>query len=109
MGVLRVKDGVEFATIAPGGFRILRVLDSIAGLSSDLIITSGTDGTHSGPLDPHHRGEAYDIRSHDLANKLGTLSLIQTQLGTAFFAFLEDPQTDNEHIHVQVRKGTTFP
>ncbi len=32
----------------------------------DLTITSGTDGAHSGPGDPHYHGEAYDVRSHDL-------------------------------------------
>ena len=34
-------------------------------LNLDLTITSGTDGVHSGPGDVHHRGEAYDVRSHD--------------------------------------------
>jgi hypothetical protein len=26
-----------------------------------------------------------------------------------FYAFLEAPGTANEHIHVQVRKGTQYP
>lgn len=56
--VIRVKDGVLFLKIAPAGFRILSAIDQVAqALSLDLVITSGTDGEHSGPLDPHHRGE----------------------------------------------------
>jgi hypothetical protein len=109
-GVVRVKEGVEFAVIAPGGFRILATLDHIAALGDeDLTITSGTDGAHSGPDDPHHRGCAYDIRSHDLRDKQRTLSVLKGMLGSAFYAFLEDPDSPNEHIHCQVAKGTTFP
>jgi len=113
MGVLRVKSGVQFAVIAPGGFRILRALDlAAASLPHDLVISSGTDGCHSGELDPHHRGEAYDVRSHDLEyeQKPVVLRLIMAGLGGEnFFGFLEAPDTDNEHFHLQVRKGTVFP
>jgi hypothetical protein len=109
-GVIRVKPGVEFAVIAPGGFRILWALETIAYLGDyDITITSGTDGVHSGVNDPHHRGEAYDIRTHDLSDKEHTLSLIKGTLGPAFYAFIEDPGTDNEHIHCQVARGQTYP
>ena len=107
---VRVKPGVEFAVIAPGGFVILAAIQETAiSLSHDLTITSGTDGEHSGPNDPHHRGEAYDIRTHDLLDKSAALDKIESILGDKFFAFLEDPGTDNEHIHAQVKKGTTYP
>lgn len=108
MGVVRVKDGVAFSVIAPGGFRILAAIN-YATSQTDLVITSGTDGEHSGPNDPHHRGEAYDVRTKDLTNKQGVLETIQAFLGDAFYAFLESPDTDNEHIHIQVKKGTTYP
>src|SRR5258707_3843230 len=89
---------------------MLAVLDFIATeLSHDLTITSACDGEHSGPDDPHHRGEAYDVRTHDLPDKNGALALIQQSLGTAFYAFLEDPDSENEHIHCQVAKGTVYP
>ncbi len=26
-----------------------------------------------------------------------------------FYFFLESPDTDNEHFHIQVRKGTVYP
>lgn len=111
--VIRVKDGVQFTVIAPGGFRILEALSGVARhMGLDLTITSACDGEHSGPDDPHHRGEAYDIRTHDMTvdQKPLVLNAIQVYLPTAsFFAFIESPGTDNEHIHVQVRKGTTYP
>lgn len=108
---VRVKEGVEFSIIAPGGFVILSAIERMAvALGRDLTITSGTDGEHSGPNDPHHRGEAYDLRTHDLgADKNVLLAGMEKLLGDQFFAFLEDPGTENEHIHAQVRKGTVFP
>jgi hypothetical protein len=108
--VVRVKPGVLFTVIAPGGFEILSALTMAAGTAGhDLTITSACDGEHSGPDDPHHRGEAYDIRTHDLPDKTAVLEDIIQLLGARFYAFLEDPDTDNEHIHAQVAKGTTYP
>lgn len=112
-GVVIIKAGVEFATIAPGGFVLLAAIQSAAqALDVDLIITSATDGTHSGYADPHHRGEAYDIRTHDLTAdvKQKILEHIQMAAGPAFYAFIEHPGPDrDEHIHCQVKKGTTYP
>jgi len=114
MGVVRVKDGVEFKVIAPGGFRILRAIDTVADKCSvDLTITSGTDGMHSGPDDPHHRGEAYDIRSQNLGptTKETVLNALRSLLDATgrFYTFLEAEATSNEHFHAQVKRGTTFP
>jgi hypothetical protein len=115
---LRVKDGVQFTVIAPGGFRILAAFEDAADqIAHDLTITSACDGAHSGPNDPHHRGEAYDIRTKDLPDKMLTLAKIKDFLGipesddqgSRFFAWIECAGQDNEHIHVQVRKGTTYP
>lgn len=110
--VVRVKPGVQFTLIAPGGFCILSALQQAAiSLSLDLTITSACDGLHSGPTDPHHRGEAYDIRTHDFTaeQKTAVLAAITQTLGERFYSFLESPNTDNEHIHSQVRKGTMYP
>jgi len=98
--------------IAPGGFVLLAAIEAAARETSlDLTITSGTDGAHSGPDDPHHRGEAYDVRTHDFTpeQKQAVLAAIQNASGPLFYAFLESPNTDNEHIHCQVRKGTVYP
>lgn len=117
IGTLRVAvkalgDKVCFDLIAPGGFRILGALELAARtLETDLFITSGTDGAHSGPTDPHKRGEAYDVRSHNLIPELRARVLAWTnnELGDGFYGFLEDPGTGNEHFHFQVKKGGTYP
>lgn len=107
---MRVKEGVQFTKIAPGGVRILAALENCANrISHDLTITSACDGVHSGPEDPHHKGEAYDVRSHDLPDKNLALGYIQEFLGERFYAFLEDATETNEHLHVQVKKGTVYP
>lgn len=113
MNTVTVKPGVEFATIAPGGFAILSAIQRACIASQvNLTITSGTDGEHSGPTDPHKRGEAYDIRTHGLieAEKASVLSNLMGVLGwERFYAFVESPNTESEHLHVQIRKGTTYP
>jgi hypothetical protein len=111
--VVRVKEGVLFSKIAPGGFRILSAIETTARkLNRDLWITSACDGTHSGPDDPHHRGEAYDVRSHDFpaGEKAMLLNAFQSLLpADQFYCFLESPGTANEHFHLQVKKGTEYP
>lgn len=111
--VIRTKGGVEFTIIAPAGFRILSALDQACKqMGMDFIITSACDGVHSGPDDPHHLGEAYDIRSHDFStdDKDKLLALVMAALGwDNFYGFLESPGTDNEHFHFQRKKGTTYP
>ena|ERR1700757_3238862 len=113
--VVRVKPGVEFTVIAPGGFLMLSAIQAATSpleMNMDLTITSACDGVHSGPDDPHHRGEAYDIRTHDMTSQQKTdcVAIIMGLLGwDQFYGFLEDAGSDNEHIHVQVKKGTTYP
>lgn len=111
-GIVTTKEGAQFATISPGGFVLLAAIHGAAiALNVDLVITSGTDGCHSGEADPHHFGNAYDVRVHDFAPELQQkiLQFIQTAAGPSFYAFIEDPGTENLHIHCQVRKGTTYP
>lgn len=122
------KDDVRFAVIAPGGFRLLAALDRVSRvLGIDLMITSATDGQHSGPTDPHYRGEAYDVRTHPLTPEQktglvhGVLAEVSVGVDDApvptsggwatrfFFGFLESAGQPNEHAHFQVRKGVTFP
>ncbi len=111
--VVRAKEGVVFKTIAPAGFRILSAISRVSELLGvDLTITSACDGLHSGPDDPHFRGEAFDVRSQDLDEKMKpvVLNAIRAILPAAnFYCFLESPLTKNEHFHCQIKKGTTYP
>lgn len=126
-GALYVKAGVSFDVIAPAGFRILSALDTVArALDLSLTITSACDGVHSGPNDPHKLGCAYDVRSKSLfeTDKARVLDLLLRELGdhletpkpvsigyaiTRFYAQLEHPGTDIEHLHVQLRHGQRYP
>jgi hypothetical protein len=119
MGRLLVKSGVEFgAELAPAGARILEVLKRLVpDYDFDITITSARDGTHSGPGDPHHKGEAFDLRVHNLTpvKFRGVLSDLKAYLYPAlageprrFYAALEGLGTPNAHIHIQRRKGTTY-
>ena len=113
---------MQFTVIAPAGFVILAaLLAATRDLGSDLTITSACDGAHSGPNDPHHRGEAYDVRSHTFADVMkrtvletimGELGIYQEQDGgfvtDLFFCWLEQAGQPNEHIHVQLRKGIVY-
>jgi len=113
LGVVHTKEGVLFSKIAPAGFRILSAIDQVAlALSVDLVITSGTDGTHSGPNDPHHMGEAFDVRSQSFSADLKQQILdgVMRRLGwERFYGFLESSGTENEHFHFQRKKATTYP
>ena len=122
MGSLQIKPGVEFSVIAPAGQRILDSLKTTAdALPFDLTITSGTDGTHSGPNDPHHRGEAYDVRSHEIDDKESVLTAVLENLADGalapssggyvtkkFFGWLENANGANEHFHFQLRHGVQY-
>lgn len=126
MGALLTKSGVTFVSpIPPAGQAILDALKVVAaGLVYDLMITSGSDGLHSGPSDPHHLGLAYDVRSHGLPDKGQVLSAVMYQLAAPgeeptaasgglvtekFFGWLEALDQPNEHFHFQLRHGVTYP
>jgi hypothetical protein len=114
LSVLRVKSGVLFTVIAPGGFRILSAIDQACAKLNigDFVVSSACDGVHSGPADPHHDGNAYDLRSHDFTadQKDVILANVMTTLGwDRFYGFLESPGTDDEHFHFQTKKGVPYP
>lgn len=111
---VRCTDNVRFAERPdPGGIRILEAVSVTARkCGHDIWITSAADGVHSGPDDPHPEGKAFDLRTKDVPDKYTMLAILQGELYGSpryFYAFLEDAGTKNEHIHVQVRKGQTWP
>jgi hypothetical protein len=112
VGRLLTKATVEYGPgFGFGGARILDVAKQIiTPLDFDVTITSSRDGEHSGPDDPHHSGNAFDFRTHDLigARKTLWLSKLRTRLGDRFTILLENEGLPNEHCHVQPRKGTVY-
>ena len=133
MGTLLVKPSVRFEHQTIGGACLIAALFWAAHRCPfDLVITSGSDGEHSGPDDPHHMGNAFDVRSHDLRLEdkqlvlhlaMGFLAELTDQFGVdarvvnasdglatgLFFGYLEDVGSKNEHYHWQVRKGKSLP
>jgi hypothetical protein len=126
MNVVRVKPGVSFDTIAPGGFRILEALNTVARrCARDLEITCGTEDHPAD--DPHTHGEAYDVSvaALDVPSIVMVRAELIVQLGPAFTVLYESPTKPTDprlqlivwlnagatapHIHVQVKKGTVYP
>ena len=108
---VRIKEGVSFAVVSPGGIVVMGAfLYAAQKLGHDITITSACDGLHSGPEDPHHRGDALDCRTHDLPDKQKALAAMKEYAGEDhFFFWIEDEGGPNEHIHGQVKKGTVYP
>lgn len=121
--MIQIKDGVKFV-YSPGGLAILNGLKTTSKMMSrDLMITSGADGIHfngdpislskneANPNDPHYKGDAYDVRSHDMdeVTKQQFLANLNNVLNREYFYFfLENPGKLTEHFHIQVKKGTFF-
>ena len=108
-------DTVRLAVIVPATVRLLDAVVKVAATLDDVdavVITSGSDGEHSGPSDPHHLGRALDLRSHnfpDAEAKSAFVGALTHELGERFFVFLEDGGTANEHVHVQLRRFLDYP
>lgn len=106
---IELKPGVVIEPLAPAGARILEVLKAL-DLPFPVTITSGRDGEHSGPADPHHKGEALDLRTNDLSafSKASLLEGLHRGLGSRFFAYIESQGLPSEHLHCQRRRGTIY-
>ena|SRR5438045_5669959 len=111
MPVLTSKPGVLFTVISPAGFQMLSALTRCAVIiGQDMEITSACDGEHSGPDDPHLHGNAFDVRLHGIRDKHLALATLKSLLDyNKFFAWIEDEDAPNEHIHVQLRHGMVYP
>lgn len=109
------KDGVRLRRVTPALVRIFDALCALDGahpwMPPELVITSLHDGTHA-PDSRHYTDEAVDLRTHAFAtpeDRRTFRALLSTELGLRFTVLFEDEGGPNEHIHIQPRKGTTFP
>lgn len=120
------KDNVKLKGVTPALAWMFYVLDGIVRKSTlempeQIVITSIYDGTHVANS-RHYRGEAIDIRSKNfrtVASKRAFRAGLESALNThplahtagsanQFRVLLEGEGTNNEHFHVQVKKGTVF-
>jgi len=119
---------VRFDVISSAGFRLLAALDNLSrDWPTDIYLTSGTDGTHSGPNDPHHLGRAYDVQTNQWplmdTKQAFVRAWIERAEGTGesavsvgggwgtthFWGWVESAGQPNEHAHGQLRQGVSFP
>lgn len=113
MGQILLKKGVKFGPLSPGGAQILSKLkEVVAALDFDVTITSANDSKHS-KASKHYIDEAFDLRTNTLTKdqKYKLLADLKDALykpDRRFYAILEADGTPNQHIHVQVRAGTTY-
>lgn len=113
--MLRCKPSVRFESFTPAMMVMVNTLyacdrGKLEGQPDDLVITSANDSTH-GAQSRHYRNEALDLRSKTFAAeaKEPFRKHLEKQLGPKFRVLFEGKGTANEHFHIQVRKGLTFP
>lgn len=125
MSTIPCKTNVRIKELTPALAWIFYVLDGYvrhaSGLPDTITITAVHDGVHSANS-KHYIGQAIDIRSKNfksradkLAFRAGLESALNSHptavaqgMGNRFRVLYESDGTDNEHFHVQVKKGVTF-
>ena len=114
MKIIQFKDNVRIKRWTPA---IATIIDTAEVLMNrypwipELTVTSCNDSQHL-PTSKHYTDEAIDIRSknfNDDTDKRLFATSLQEMLGPRFTVLLENFGTFNEHFHIQVKKGETFP
>lgn len=114
------KPTVVFKRFTPAAVWYLKVLDAICetggeGVPPQMVITSANDSVHM-VGSRHYMDEAWDLRSHNFPAETrerfrkrleAMLNSHPTEPGK-FLVIFEDPGTENEHFHSQVRNGQSF-
>ena len=81
------------------------------GQPINLIITSANDGQHK-PDSKHYKNQAIDLRSKSFKDeqaKFDFMTALSKELGPKFSILYEYPGQLNEHFHIQVKKGESWP
>lgn len=111
---IQFKEGVRFKRWSRALAKMLSILSLVQNryewTPEIITVTSVNDGQHM-VGSKHYIDEAIDIRSKnftDPTDKLMFISVLREELGGQFTVIFEHQNTDNEHFHVQVRKGIVF-
>lgn len=78
---------------------------------TDLVITSMNDSLHMSNS-RHYMNEAIDLRSKNFKSQEDKETFryeLELTLGPFFTVILENEGTENEHFHIQVKKGLKYP
>ena len=109
------KTGVVVRNYTPALSKILECIlilneQNIETWPKDFWITSINDSTHL-PNSKHYKNEALDLRSKNFktkSEKLTFINKLKLLLGDKFTVLFENENTNNEHFHIQVKKGEVF-
>lgn len=80
----------------------------------DIFVTSINDSNKHSKTSRHYKDEAIDVRSKNFTKEEKTNFLLRMpeilhmSSKTKFTVLLEGEGTENEHFHIQVKKGTTY-
>lgn len=110
------KENVRLKAFTPAIRYILEVLDDlntekIPNYPTDWTITSINDSTHMANS-KHYKNLAIDLRSKNFSNEIIKLEFcdrLTFALGLKFTVIYENPNTANQHFHIQVKKGGVYP
>ena len=99
---MKLKYGIRLADLSPQIVLAAMVVQECyrerGGVAT---ITSANDSAHS-EKSLHYKGCALDFRTRDFTgDKHALVSLIRASLGENFDVVLEDPDGENQHIHVE--------
>lgn len=108
------KSGVNFNMLRPEMDSAISVVVSVyhTAMNDDEykpLITSANDYEGHSERSAHYVGAALDFRIKDMGKKVDREKLAQMvreELGSRFVVLHEDIGNENEHLHVQLRKGT---
>jgi len=111
--IITKSEEVYFSQLTPAMAYMLYKLEQFhrRNVGPDLVITAMANGTHM-TGSKHYTNEAMDIRSHnflDTDSKLDFARDFGSFLGPKFTVILESIGQSNEHFHVQVKRGGTYP
>jgi hypothetical protein len=122
MRIIEVKSSVVLKRWTPAIewiFYCLNTAQNTFDFIPTLVITSINDGNHI-IGSRHYTDEAVDVRSKNFLNIESKVKFMNSLLiilnsspkvikEDSFTILLEDERTDNEHFHIQVSKGKTYP
>lgn len=99
-----IKEGVKIQGLQPEMLLGIRIIENeFESQGESLVITEITGGKHM-QGSKHYVGQAIDVRSRTLLPTIKTHLLFRMKEALGFIGFqvlLENPDTNNEHFHIE--------
>jgi hypothetical protein len=105
--MINCKPSVRFTVLRREMWKVFPIIEEIWQRKATVAtITCGTEA--HGQDDPHTQGFAIDVRSKNLPSdeiRHEVLYELRSSLGEDYTVLLEYEGQDNEHYHIQIKKG----